>query len=83
MSETLHAVAEGSARPQALERLARWAEEIRGRGACAHPDGATLFVASALLVFADDLRRHVRDGPCRGVRQPPLLPTPVLPAGWR
>jgi NADH:ubiquinone oxidoreductase subunit F (NADH-binding) len=83
MAETLHAVAEGRARPQALEQLTRWAGEIRGRGACRHPDGAALFVTSALRVFGDDLRRHVRDGPCPAARRAPILPTPVLPSGWR
>ena len=83
MSHTLHAVAEGTARPDDLECLARWAEEIRGRGACRHPDGATLFTSSSLNVFADDMRRHVRDGPCRFYRQPPVLPIPALHPGWR
>jgi NADH:ubiquinone oxidoreductase subunit F (NADH-binding) len=83
MAESLHALSEGRARPQALEQLTRWAEEIRGRGACRHPDGAALFVSSALRVFGDDLRRHLRDGPCAGAGREPILPTPVLPSGWR
>jgi NADH:ubiquinone oxidoreductase subunit F (NADH-binding) len=83
LAETFHAVAMGAAAPSAIDRLARWALEIRGRGACRHPDGATLFAASALEVFADELRRHLRQGPCRAASQPPLLPTPVLPPGWR
>ena len=83
LAETFHAVAMGAAASSAIDRLARWTLEIRGRGACRHPDGATLFAASALEVFADELRRHLRQGPCRAASQPPLLPTPVLPAGWR
>jgi NADH:ubiquinone oxidoreductase subunit F (NADH-binding) len=83
LAETFHEVAMGMAGPPALDRLARWSLEIRGRGACRHPDGATLFAASALEVFADELRRHQRQGPCRASTEPPLLPTPVLPAGWR
>ena len=83
LAETFHEVAMGMAGPPALDRLARWALEIRGRGACRHPDGATLFAASALEVFADELRRHQRHGPCRDATEPPLLPTPVLPPGWR
>ena len=83
MSELLHAVAIGRCGPRSVETLERWSGEIRGRGACRHPDGATLLVASALEVFADDLRRHVRDGACRGARRAPLLPTPMLPGGWR
>ena len=83
MSELLHAVAIGRAGPRSVETLGRWATEIRGRGACRHPDGATLLMSSALEVFADDLKRHVRDGACRGARRAPMLPTPLLPGGWR
>jgi NADH:ubiquinone oxidoreductase subunit F (NADH-binding) len=49
----------------ARDRLRRWTEMIRGRGACRHPDGATQFVASALDVFADEIAQHVRYGRCR------------------
>ncbi len=77
------AAAAGAARPGTLERMGRWALEIRGRGACRHPDGATLFAASALEVFGSELRRHLREGPCPAAARPPLLPTPVLAAGWR
>jgi NADH:ubiquinone oxidoreductase subunit F (NADH-binding) len=83
VAETFNRVALGAGVPGDLERLARWVLEIRGRGACRHPDGATLFAASALEVFADELRRHFRNGPCRNSSKPPLLPTPVLPGGWR
>ncbi|MBV8195041.1 MAG: proton-conducting membrane transporter [Candidatus Dormibacteraeota bacterium] len=83
LSEQLHAVSIGRAGPRSFEVLGRWSEEIRGRGACRHPDGATLLTTSALEVFADDFRRHIRDGACRASRRAPLLPTPVLSGGWR
>lgn len=83
MSQALHTVTIGRARPHVLSQLARWSQEIPGRGACRHPDGASFFVASTLEVFADDLARHVRDGACRASRRPPILPTPALPEGWR
>jgi len=83
LAATFHAVAQGDERPAALDRLARWVLEIRGRGACRHPDGATLFAASALEVFADELRRHLRLGPCAASSAAPLMPTPVLAPGWR
>jgi NADH:ubiquinone oxidoreductase subunit F (NADH-binding) len=41
-----------------LPRLQRWATEVRGRGACRHPDGAAIFLSSALQVFADDFAHH-------------------------
>jgi len=82
MAGTFHKVAMGTARPPALDLLARWATDVLGRGACRHPDGAVLFLASALHVFAADLRHHVRHGVCRFSGQPPLLPVPDTEAGW-
>jgi NADH:ubiquinone oxidoreductase subunit F (NADH-binding) len=82
IAETFHKVALGSARPPALDLLARWATDVLGRGACRHPDGAVLFLASALHVFAADLRHHVRSGVCRFSGQAPILPVPDTEAGW-
>ena len=73
-----------SALADALERLTdglgdtrgdalRWLEQVRGRGACAHPDGATRFVESSLEVFAEEVRLHLR-GRCGG-RRGSFLPT--------
>ena len=42
------------------DRLERWIAVVRGRGACAHPDGASTFAASALDVFADEVDLHLR-----------------------
>ena len=56
-----------------VDRLRRLAPQVAGRGACAHPTGATRFVASAVDVFAEEIRRH-RHGRCCGSGQPPLLP---------
>jgi NADH-ubiquinone oxidoreductase-F iron-sulfur binding region len=75
-------VAIGTARPSALDILERWSGEIPGRGACRHPDGAMLFLSSALRVFAADLRHHLRHGACRFGGRAPLLPVPVLEKGW-
>lgn len=82
ISETFHSVAIGRARPAALDLLARWSHDVRGRGACRHPDGASLFLASAMEVFAADLRHHVRHGACRFSACAPLLPIPRTEAGW-
>ena len=51
-------VAQGGSNPEDLGRLRRWAAEVRGRGACKHPDGAALFLASALDVFAQEFAGH-------------------------
>jgi NADH:ubiquinone oxidoreductase subunit F (NADH-binding) len=60
----LEALTSGSARPEVLERLHRRLGVIPGRGACAHPDGASRLAASALEVFAQDIAEHARGRPC-------------------
>ena len=51
-------IAEGGANPDDLRRLHRWSAEVRGRGACKHPDGAVIFLSSALTVFAREFTAH-------------------------
>jgi NADH:ubiquinone oxidoreductase subunit F (NADH-binding) len=82
IAETFHKVATGRARPAALDLLTRWSTDVRGRGACRHPDGAMLFLASAMEVFAADLRHHLKHGECRFSSQPSLLPIPATEMGW-
>ena len=60
ISDAVGALASGVAHPHERERVVRWASEIRGRGACHHPDGAVRFVESALRVFARDIESHQR-----------------------
>jgi NADH:ubiquinone oxidoreductase subunit F (NADH-binding) len=59
-----------------LTRLQRYLEEISGRGACSHPDGAVRMVASGLDVFAEDVHSHLRRRRClhRGIGG--YFPTP-------
>jgi NADH:ubiquinone oxidoreductase subunit F (NADH-binding) len=59
----------GDSRAQA----ARWLEQISGRGACRHPDGAVRFAESALTVFRDEVHLHLRNR-CGG-RRGEFLPT--------
>jgi NADH:ubiquinone oxidoreductase subunit F (NADH-binding) len=83
IADAVSAMASGAAHPRERDRVLRWADEIRGRGACHHPDGAVRFVESALRVFAADLESH-RRGRCQA--RPAGLPlggTAVAPPGTR
>ncbi len=51
-------LADGVAHSRERDRVLRWAAEIRGRGACHHPDGAVRFVESALEVFGAEITAH-------------------------
>ena len=51
-------IAERGTDPVDLQRLQRWSAEVKGRGACHHPDGAVMFLQSALATFPDDFAGH-------------------------
>jgi NADH:ubiquinone oxidoreductase subunit F (NADH-binding) len=72
LAEDMQAFANGSAsESQAARRL----QQIRGRGACAHPDGAVQFMSSAIAALADDIGVHRRHGAC-GREASRVLPVP-------
>ena len=60
IADSVCALADGVAHAREVDRLLRWTTEIRGRGACHHPDGAARFVESALKVFSHELDLHRR-----------------------
>jgi NADH:ubiquinone oxidoreductase subunit F (NADH-binding)/ferredoxin len=64
IARSLTALADGSGGIDALDTARRGAAAVRGRGACAHPDGVFRFVLSALDVFTDDLTAHLFRGTC-------------------
>ncbi|HEY3753728.1 MAG TPA: NADH-ubiquinone oxidoreductase-F iron-sulfur binding region domain-containing protein [Pseudonocardiaceae bacterium] len=83
VSQDLDALVSGQ---PVLDRLRQRLGVVNGRGACAHPDGAVRLAASALSVFADDVRSHAAGRPCFGVRVDPGFPIPAatgLGVGWR
>ena len=65
--------------PQLLSHLVRRLDQVDGRGACHHPDGAVGMVRSALDVFAADVATHMGGQPCANVTNPSQLrfPRPV------
>ncbi|BCB77283.1 NADH-ubiquinone oxidoreductase-F iron-sulfur binding region domain-containing protein [Phytohabitans flavus] len=72
----LAAVAYGRCDPATRQRLTRRMAQVKGRGACRHPDGATKLATSALATFADDLETHMDGWTCTGVSRDPVLPLP-------
>ena len=61
MAESFAALVDGVAHRGEHERLLRWASEIRGRGACHHPNGAIRLILSSLDKFGPELERHARE----------------------
>jgi NADH:ubiquinone oxidoreductase subunit F (NADH-binding)/ferredoxin len=78
IARALAALIDGSGGIESLDVARRSAAAVSGRGACAHPDGVTRFVLSALEVFTEDLAAHVFHSSCgRPVRG--ILPLPSGP----
>ncbi|HZP50129.1 NADH-ubiquinone oxidoreductase-F iron-sulfur binding region domain-containing protein [Actinocrinis sp.] len=80
LAQALEALAARGDR-RAPEYIKNLTPYVAGRGACRHPDGATRLIASALAVFAADVRTHLHRGPCAGARRAPILPLPAATVG--
>jgi len=81
ISEAMERIAASVGGPADLDRVWRWVDMVRGRGACRHPDGAVGMLASALTVFRDHLEMHLAGQPCNG-REVAGLPQPPGPGQW-
>jgi NADH:ubiquinone oxidoreductase subunit F (NADH-binding) len=77
LADVLERLATGRAASGDGERLVRWIEMVRRRGACAHPDGAARMLTSATRLFGAELDEHARHGRCARCAAPSAL---VLPA---
>ena len=60
------------------ERLTRWLQMVRGRGACKHPDGVAAMIASATRVMHAEFNAHARGEPCARCAAPAVLATPTV-----
>ena len=76
IADDLTRLARGQVDRGLMARLERRLNEVEGRGACRHPDGAVNLVRSALDVFAADTRTHVRGTPCPHWNRPSQLRFP-------
>lgn len=77
VADTLATLVDLRARPRDAGRLMATLDEIRGRGACHHPDGAVRMVASALRTFATDARSHLQGGGCLHGEAETFFPVPA------
>jgi NADH:ubiquinone oxidoreductase subunit F (NADH-binding) len=66
LADACDRVAERGTNRDDILRLHRWSAEVRGRGACHHPDGAVMFLQSALKTFSAAFAAH----PAHWRRQP-------------
>jgi NADH:ubiquinone oxidoreductase subunit F (NADH-binding) len=82
LSETMERVVRSDAKHADLDRVWRWIEMVRGRGACRHPDGAVGQLSSALTVFNDHLEFHLSGRRCDGVSLAGLPPPPGPIKRW-
>jgi NADH:ubiquinone oxidoreductase subunit F (NADH-binding) len=60
MASDLHRLAACVRDPRLPDAVARMAALVKGRGACAHPDGTARFVGSTLEVFRDHTAAHLQ-----------------------
>ena len=72
LAGVLERLASGRGGREDAARLARWTEMVRGRGACAHPDGVARLIHSATRVFDEELDDHVRYGGCAACARTPV-----------
>lgn len=69
IADTTSRLAAGGAQADDLAHLERWTGQIRGRGACRHPDGAVNHLATAMRLFGEEFRRHQARRGCAAVGQ--------------
>jgi NADH:ubiquinone oxidoreductase subunit F (NADH-binding) len=64
VAQCWHRVAQRTVTSDDLVRIGRWTDELTGRGACRHPDGAANLARSALQVFREEFLLHAEHRRC-------------------
>jgi NADH:ubiquinone oxidoreductase subunit F (NADH-binding) len=64
IAEAMTAIASGQGPPGTQGWVDRWCEDVVGRGACHHPDGAARLISSCLEVFPEEIERHENGRAC-------------------
>ena len=83
IAEAMEQIADSNAGAGHLERVKRWIDLVRGRGACHHPDGAVGLLSSALTVFGDHVQMHLYRQRCYGATVTGFPQPPPSGQGWR
>jgi NADH:ubiquinone oxidoreductase subunit F (NADH-binding) len=68
IAQAVSRIAAQTAAEDDLQRAIRWAEQLTGRGACRHPDGAASLLQSALRTFEAEFRQHQEHRTCTSAR---------------
>ncbi len=83
LDEAMQRIARSAGESGDIERVRRWIEMVKGRGACHHPDGAVGQLLSALTTFDRHLWAHLNGMRCRGADVPGFPPPPARGEGWK
>jgi NADH:ubiquinone oxidoreductase subunit F (NADH-binding) len=83
LAEVMQRIATSSCAGDDIERVRRWIDMVKGRGACHHPDGAVGQLLSALEVFDNHLAGHLRGIACPGIKVGGFPPPPAPQDGWK
>lgn len=83
LAEAMERIASSNIESGDGERVLRWIDMVRDRGACHHPDGAVGMLASALNNFEQHLSLHLAGRRCKGLEASGFPPPPPPGDRWR
>jgi NADH:ubiquinone oxidoreductase subunit F (NADH-binding) len=83
LSVAMERIAHSAPQAEDHERVMRWLDMVRGRGACHHPDGAAGQLASALTAFPEHLHMHLIGRRCPGLDAKGFPRPPAAGSGWK